>query len=77
MHLVQRVQLWELPQRGHAAQLGQHVSPQVVGAQLVTLEVCAVNPDLSQQPITAGVRRQEDRVQRTRALLQLQREEIT
>ena len=70
-HLVQWVGLWQLPQRGHAAQLSQHVRAQVVGGQLVTLEVCAVDPHLSQQPITAGVRGQEDRVVRAGGLLQL------
>lgn len=74
---MQRVQLWELSQRGHAAQLPQHVSPQVVGGQLVTLEVCVVNPNLCQQPITAVVRGQEDRVLRTGCLLQLKKEKIT
>lgn len=29
-YLVQRVCIWELPQRGHAAQLCHHVSPQVM-----------------------------------------------
>lgn len=71
MYLVQRVQLGELSQCGHAAQLSQHVSPQVVGRQLVTLEVGAVNPNLCQQPITARVRGQEDRVLGAGGLLQL------
>lgn len=73
MDLVQRVRLWELSQRGHTAQLSHHVSPHVVGGQLVTLEVRAANPDLSQQPITAIVRGQEDRVLRTGCLLQLRK----
>lgn len=71
VNLVQGVDLWQLSQRGHATHLPQHVGPQVVRGQLVTLEVCAVNPNLSQQPITAGVRGQEDGVLRARRLLQL------
>lgn len=71
MDLVQRVRLRELPQRGHGAQLRQHVGPQVVGDQLVTLEVGAVHPDLCQQPIRACVGGQEDGVLRTGSLLQL------
>lgn len=68
---MQRVDVGQLSQRGHAEQLPQHVGPQVVRHQLVTLEVCTVNPNLSQQPITAGVRGEEDRVVRAGCLLQL------
>lgn len=71
LHLVQGVVLRKLPQRGNAAQLRHHMGPHVMGDQLVTLEVGAVDPDLSQQPVTAGVRGQKDRVLRTGRLLEL------
>lgn len=71
VHLVQGVWLWELSQRGHAEKLSQHVSLQVVGHQLVTLEVCTAKPGLSQQPIAAMVRGQEDGVLGVGLLLQL------
>lgn len=70
-HLVQGVWFWELSQRGHAEQFSQHVSLQVVRHQLVTLEVCTAKPGLSQQPITAMVRGQEDGVLGMGLLLQL------
>lgn len=76
VNLVQRVEVRQLPQRGHADQLPHHVSPQVVRRQLVTVEVRAVDPNLRQQPITASVRRQEDRVLRTGRLLQLEERAI-
>lgn len=76
VNLVQRVDLRQVSQRGHTDQLPHHVSPQVVRGQLVTVEVGAVDPNLRQQPITAVVRGQEDRVLRTGRLLQLKEKTI-
>lgn len=62
---------WQSPKGGGAVELPQHVGLEVVGDQLVALEVRAVHPHLSQQPITGRVRGHEDWILRTRGLLQL------
>lgn len=71
-YLVQRVHFRQLPEGGGAAQLAQHVGLQVMGDQLVALEVTTLHPHLRQQPITSGVGGQEDRVVRAGGLLQLE-----
>lgn len=68
---MQGVLFWQLSQRGHTAELGHHVGPQVVGDHLVMLEVCTVNPHLCQQPIRARVRGQEDGILRAGVLQEL------
>lgn len=75
-YLVQWMILRKLPQGGHTAQFRHHMGPHIMGDQLVTLEVCAMDPHLRQHPITAGVRGQEDRIQRTRFLLELKEKNI-
>lgn len=65
----------QLPDGGSAAQLCHHVSAEVVRVQLVTQKVRQTNPDLCQQPITARVRGQEDRVQATRLLQELREQQ--